>query len=285
MRHIKHWLAWMCVLAICFALPLGAQAAGKTMQVDASRYTVTKDGAYTTVEEVAVYLSAYGTLPPNYISKRQAEALGWDNRAGNLDQVAPGKSIGGDRFGNYEGSLPDLNGRKWTECDIGFSGGYRSGERLVFSNDGLIFYSDDHYNTFRQVVVTGEPSQTAAASAAPKTSAGVTEDGFYTARDDVAAYIQAYGTLPGNYLTRDEAKDLGWSSKKDNLGQVAPGYAIGGDSFGNREGLLPGKKGRVWWECDVNGVDGKRSDERLVFSNDGLIYYTPDAHKSFEPLS
>ena len=284
MKPMKHWLALIGVMAMCFALPLGAQAAAKTIQVEASQYAVTQDGAYSSMEEVAVYLTTYGNLPQNFLTKRQAEALGWDNRAGNLDAVAPGKSIGGDRFGNYEGSLPDQNGRTWTECDIGFSGGYRSGERIVFSSDGLIYYSDDHYNTFTQVLVTGEPAQAAPTEAASAEGMTVTEDGTYTARDDVAAYIHAYGTLPGNYLTRSEAKELGWSSKKDNLGQVAPGYAIGGDSFGNREGLLPAQKGRVWWECDVNVTDGKRSDERLVFSNDGLIYYTPDAHRTFEPL-
>ena len=79
--------------------------------------------------------------------------LGWDNRKGNLWSVAEGCSIGGDRFGNYEGILPDQKGRKWTECDIDFDGGYRNGKRVVFSNDGLIYYTGDHYQPFDEVEV------------------------------------------------------------------------------------------------------------------------------------
>ena len=67
--------------------------------------------------------------------------------------MAEGCSIGGDRFGNYEGSLPSAKGRTWTECDIGYDGGYRGGERIVFSNDGLIYYTDDHYATFDEIEV------------------------------------------------------------------------------------------------------------------------------------
>ena len=78
---------------------------------------------------------------------------GGDNRKGNLWSVAEGCSIGGDRFGNYEGILPDQKGRKWTECDIDFDGGYRNGKRVVFSNDGLIYYTGDHYQTFDEVEV------------------------------------------------------------------------------------------------------------------------------------
>ena len=115
-------------------------------------------------------------------------------------------------------------------------------------------------------------------------SASVTEDSAYLTRDEVAAYLHQFGHLPSNYLTRSDAKALGWTSKKDNLGSIAPGYAIGGDSFGNREGLLPDANGRKWYECDVNVTDGGRSDERLVWSNDGLIYYTPDQHQHFQQL-
>ena len=74
------------------------------------------------------------------------------------------------------------------------------------------------------------------------------------------------------------------SNQKNNLDKVAPGCAIGGDEFQNRERLLPDKKGRAWYECDVNTVDGKRGQERVVYSSDGLIYYSPDNHKSFTRL-
>ena len=268
------------------ALPLPALAKAKAIRIDAAQYAVEESGTYTSMEEVAVYLSVYGRLPDNYMTKREAQALGWDNRAGNLDKVAPGKSIGGDRFGNYEGTLPDAKGRTWTECDIDSDGGYRNGLRIVFSSDGLIYYSDDHYTTFTQVVVEGDPAVAGASTAAngEAASAALDEHGAYTAVGDVAAYLHSFGHLPDNYLTRDDAKALGWSAKKNNLGDVAPGYAIGGDSFGNREGLLPSAQGRRWYECDVDSIDGRRSDRRLVYSNDGLIYFTPDAHKSFERL-
>ncbi len=284
MKRIVRLVALLTACALL--LPLPALAKASAIQLNAADYPVEQAGQYTSMEEVAVYLAAFGHLPTNFITKKQAQALGWNSREGNLSAVAPGKSIGGDYFGNYEGNVPDAKGRSWTECDIDADGGFRNGKRIVFSSDGLIYYSDDHYASFTQVLVTAAPqsSGTSPGAQGGETGAAPAEDGQYTAADDVAAYLHAYGHLPDNYLTRDQAKALGWSSKKDNLSAVAPGCAIGGDSFGNREGLLPAKKGRVWQECDVNVENGRRSDERLVYSNDGLIYYTPDAHRSFERL-
>lgn len=113
--------------------------------------SLSEDGSYTSKEDVALYLHTYGHLPDNFIRKNDAKQLGWDNSQGNLAKVAPGKSIGGDRFGNYEGLLPEEDGRKWTECDIGYEEGYRNGERIVFSNDGLIYYTGDHYKSFERL--------------------------------------------------------------------------------------------------------------------------------------
>jgi len=110
-----------------------------------------EDGSYTTPEDVALYLHTYGHLPPNFIRKNDARAQGWDNSKGNLQDVCPGMSIGGDRFGNFEGLLPDAEGRRWTECDVNYHGGFRGAERIVFSNDGLIYYTDDHYESFTQL--------------------------------------------------------------------------------------------------------------------------------------
>ena len=100
---------------------------------------------------MALYIHQYGCLPGNYITKKQAQALGWVSKEGNLWEVAPGKSIGGDRFGNYEGNLPETEGRQYYECDIDFDGTYRNAKRILYSNDGLIFYTDDHYETFTQL--------------------------------------------------------------------------------------------------------------------------------------
>lgn len=117
----------------------------------AEKISVEKNGSYTTPEDVAEYIHTFGTLPKNFITKSEAKALGWDNSKGNLWDVAEGKSIGGDHFGNFEGLLPDANGRKYTECDVNYSGGYRGSERIIFSNDGLIYYTGDHYKTFTQL--------------------------------------------------------------------------------------------------------------------------------------
>jgi hypothetical protein len=104
-------------------------------------------GSYTTKEDVALYIHLYGELPVNFITKEDARDLGWEG--GGLEKYAPGMCIGGDRFGNYEGILPNAPGRKWTECDIDTLGAKsRGAKRIVFSNDGLIYYTDDHYETF-----------------------------------------------------------------------------------------------------------------------------------------
>ena len=119
--------------------------------VDAERTALAEDGSYTSPEDVAEYLHFYGHLPDNFITKNEARDLGWDSQAGNLDEVAPGMSIGGDTFGNREGLLPKEKGRKYYECDVNYEGGYRGGERIVYSNDGLIFYTADHYKSFEQL--------------------------------------------------------------------------------------------------------------------------------------
>ena len=112
---------------------------------------VEENGNYTSKEEVALYIHTYGKLPVNYITKKQAEELGWDPEKGNLSDILPGMSIGGNVFGNYEGALPRAGGRRYFECDIDYEGGYRGAKRIVYSNDGLVFYTEDHYNTFEQI--------------------------------------------------------------------------------------------------------------------------------------
>ena len=109
---------------------------------------LSEDGTYTSKEEVARYLFLYGHLPDNFITKKEAKALGWVSSEGNLGEVAPGKSIGGDYFGNFEGNLPEKEGREYHECDIDSDGGYRGAKRIVYSNDGLVYYTEDHYQTF-----------------------------------------------------------------------------------------------------------------------------------------
>ena len=106
-----------------------------------------ENGVYTSMEDVALYLHLYGKLPSNFITKAEAEKLGWTG--GSLEPYAPGKCIGGSKFGNYEGLLPKKDGRTYTECDIDTLGAEKRGaKRIVFSNDGLIYYTEDHYESF-----------------------------------------------------------------------------------------------------------------------------------------
>lgn len=110
--------------------------------------TIEEDGYFTSKEDVSLYLANYGRLPENFITKKEAIALGWESNKGNLWDVTEKKSIGGDRFGNREGKLPREEGRNYFECDIDYEGGYRGSKRIVYSDDGLIYYTDDHYDSF-----------------------------------------------------------------------------------------------------------------------------------------
>ena len=114
---------------------------------DSGAEAIDEDGSFTSKEEVALYIHTYGRLPGNFITKKEAQALGWPG--GSLEPYAPGKCIGGSRFGNYEGLLPEKEGRTYTECDIDTLGAEsRGAKRIVFSNDGLIYYTGDHYESF-----------------------------------------------------------------------------------------------------------------------------------------
>ena len=108
---------------------------------------IDENGVYTSRDDVALYLHVYGHLPSNFISKKDAQALGWPG--GSLDDYAYGMCIGGDWFGNYEGLLPRAPGRTWRECDIDtLHARSRGAKRIIWSNDGLIYYTGDHYESF-----------------------------------------------------------------------------------------------------------------------------------------
>ena len=121
-----------------------------------------EDGSYTSKDDVALYLWVYGRLPDNFITKKEAEKLGWPG--GSLEPYAPGCCIGGDRFGNYEGILPE--GVTYTECDIDTMGAKsRGAKRIVFSSDGYIYYTDDHYESFDEIRVVYEEKATSSSTA------------------------------------------------------------------------------------------------------------------------
>ena len=109
----------------------------------------------------------------------------------------------------------------------------------------------------------------------------IDENGSYTSKDEVALYIHTYGHLPNNYITKNEARELGWEG--GSVEDYAPGCSIGGDRFGNYEGILP--QGKKYTECDIDTLGrSSRGSRRIVFSNDGCIYYTDDHYETFELL-
>ena len=125
------------------------------------------------------------------------------------------------------------------------------------------------------------PETEAQPQAPPETEALIDPDGRYTTKEDVALYIHTYGCLPNNFITKSEARKLGWEG--GGLDKFAPGMCIGGDHFGNYEGLLP--EDRDYTECDIDTLGAKsRGAKRIIFSDDGLIYYTEDHYESFELL-
>jgi len=88
-------------------------------------------------------------------------------------------------------------------------------------------------------------------------------------------WLKNYGKLPDYYITKEEAEKLGWQKGKD-LSKFAPGKMIGGNVYNNKKHILPEKEGRIWYECDINYEGGKRNSYRLFYSNDGLMFYSPD---------
>ena len=150
------------------------------------------------------------------------------------------------------------------------------GEYEQFQED----ISEDDTPAESETGTTQAPTEADTTQAPTETAPALAEDGWYYSKEDVALYLQLYGQLPGNFLTKNEARDLGWEG--GSVQRYLEGAAIGGDKFGNREGILPKADGRQYYECDID-TDGanSRGAKRIVFSNDGLIYYTEDHYESF----
>ena len=138
------------VLAIVDALPEDESGENDNSKDPDKSVIVTgidENGTFDDKDSVALYIVTYGKLPKNYITKAEAEALGWEG--GSVEKYAKGKCIGGSRFGNHEGILPKKSGRQYYECDIDTLGkDSRGAKRIVYSNDGLVYYTDDHYESF-----------------------------------------------------------------------------------------------------------------------------------------
>lgn len=122
----------------------------ETKSGDTDEEDISEDGQYNSKDEVALYIKKYGHLPSNYVTKKEARRAGWSG--GSLDDYFPGCSIGGDVFQNREGKLPEASGRMYYECDVDSAGrDSRGARRIIYSNDGLIFYTKDHYESFKQL--------------------------------------------------------------------------------------------------------------------------------------
>lgn len=151
LKKFSFWAFLLFLLTACTSDGLIEESVQTESSTPAVAETVIYEEWYSSKEEVAEYIYLYEELPPNYLTKNEARELGWDNAKGNLWEVAEGMSIGGDYFGNREGLLPEESGRDYYEADINYQGGYRNAERIVFSNDGLIYYTDDHYESFEHL--------------------------------------------------------------------------------------------------------------------------------------
>ena len=241
---------------------------------------IEEDGSYYSANDVAAYLTEYGHLPSNYVTKEEARAAGWES--GSVEKYIEGAAIGGEPFGNREKLLPEKAGRQYWSCDIDTKGKDDRGEkRLVYSNDGLIYYTSDYFKSF--TLLSGDEGEDELQGGGSQDGLKIEESGKYYDKDRVALYIHTYGKLPSNYVTKKEAEKAGWSG--GSVQKYIKGAAIGGDRFGNNEGLLPKKSGRQYYECDID-TDGKssRGAKRIIYSNDGLIYYTGDHYESFTLL-
>ena len=98
------------------------------------------------------WIATLNQLPPYYITKDEARSLGWKAWKGNLATVAPNKMLAKGVYYNDNRHLPDTEGRVWYEADINYTFGWRGNERILYSNDGLIFITRDHYRTFIEIV-------------------------------------------------------------------------------------------------------------------------------------
>lgn len=132
------------------------QSLAASVQQETSADAPKSQQPITVPQAIADYLFTHGELPDNFLTKNEAKAMGWDSSSNYLSDVAPGYSIGGDRFGNYEGLLPDASGRKWYEADANYTSGPRGAERVVYSSDGLVYYTGDHYESFEQMQPSGK---------------------------------------------------------------------------------------------------------------------------------
>jgi len=242
----------------------------------APRTPLDPDGEFTDYEDVALYLDTFDELPANYITLEEAMDEGYDPETDDLWDYADGKILGGDPFeedpDDFD-ALPNGDERSYYIADVGYEGGDRGEERLVYSDDGLIFYSPDELDSFEQLFGTPEHPP-------------LDPDGSYITKEEVGLYIRTFGELPDNYYVRSEMVE--------EYGTLAAFRRAKGDdahygywNFSNFADQLPSDGELHWYIADIGLGPGAqtRRNQRLVFSEDqGLVYYTPDHYDSYEML-
>ena len=151
---MKNWKIIELILIILLAVVavsgcIGEDSSSDSATLDANALNITEDGTYDSKEEVAAYIDTYHKLPSNYITKKEAKALGWSG--GSVEKYAPGKCIGGDTFTNRQSILP-IN-HEYKECDIDTLGASSRGpKRIVYSTDDFeVYYTGDHYASFEHL--------------------------------------------------------------------------------------------------------------------------------------
>jgi guanyl-specific ribonuclease Sa len=154
-RWSRSWLAAIIVMLVIVLTGCGNYSENQSPVPTTSKVQENSKAPLTSFKAVSDYIREHHTLPENFITKKEAEQLGWVPAKGNLDQVAPGKSIGGDRFGNREGLLPKAKNRVWYEADINYTKKSRGADRILYSNDGLIYMTTDHYKSFTDITKEG----------------------------------------------------------------------------------------------------------------------------------
>ncbi len=164
-------------------------------------------------------------------------------------------------------------------------GGNQTETTTEFTYSDITIYSEeDSSQSSAETEYQSQTQSTYSSSSYKETTTkkqGLNPNGYYYLKDDVALYIHTFGKLPPNFISKNKAKALGWSG--GSVEDYYPGGAIGGDRFGNYEGLLP--KGKNYYECDID-TQGKssRGSKRIIYSTDGSVYYTSDHYESFTQL-
>ena len=159
--------------------------------------------------------------------------------------------------------------------------GERAPQAVMQEDAGVTAPIEDENSDELILIEESEPEQPQEESQSQEQLPVIDENGSYYSKDDVALYIHTYGHLPNNFITKKQARELGWEG--GSVEDYAPGCSIGGDRFGNYEGILP--EGKKYTECDIDTLGrSSRGAKRIVFSNDGCIYYTDDHYETFELL-